>query len=427
MNLVLSKKCNLAQKQFVRVIYSFLVQLAWFYLRLIAKFNQKIKLFVNGRKQTFSILENALSLADQTIWMHVASLGEYEQGLPLLEKLKAKYPNHKLLLTFFSPSGYEVKKGKTPADVVVYLPMDTLKNAKGFLDMAKPKFAIFIKYDIWPNYLHELQKRGISTLLVSGVFSKKQVYFKWYGGFMRKSLHTFSHFFVQEDHSKELLKSIGLQNVTVSGDTRFDRVNAILERDNTLDFMEGFKGDSLCFVAGSTWPEDERILVKYINGSTTGIKFVLAPHNIKTAHIENLKTSIDQKVLCYSELTTHTIAHVDVLIVDTIGLLTKIYSYADLTYVGGGFATGLHNTLEPAVFGVPVIFGPKYHNFKEAADLVNLKGGLSVKDQNEFDTTMERLLNDPELAIQIGNGNIQYIQRKIGATNTIMQYIGNLI
>lgn len=427
MNLVLSKKCNLAQKQFVRVIYSFLVQLAWFHLRLIAKFNHKIKLFVNGRKRTFPVLENALAPSDKTIWMHVASLGEYEQGLPLLEKLKAKYPNHKLLLTFFSPSGYQVKKGKTPADVVVYLPMDTLKNAKVFLDMVNPRFAIFIKYEIWPNYLHELQKRGTATLLVSGIFSKKQVYFKWFGSFMRKSLRTFSHFFVQEGHSKELLKSIGFQNVTVSGDTRFDRVNAILERDNTLDFMEGFKGDSLCFVAGSTWPEDERILVKYINSSTKGIKFVLAPHNIKTAHIENLKTSIDQKVLCYSELTANTIADIDVLIVDTIGLLTKIYSYADFTYVGGGFATGLHNTLEPAVFGVPVIFGPKYHNFNEAVDLVNLKGGLSVKDQNEFDTTMERLLSDPDLAIRTGNGNIQYIQRKIGATQTVMQYIGNLI
>jgi len=411
----------------VRAIYSVLVQLAWYHLRLIAKFNPKINLFVEGRKRTFSLLENAFTTSDKVIWMHVASLGEYEQGLPVLQQLKEKYPKHKVLLTFFSPSGFEVKKDTTLADLVVYLPMDTQKNAKRFIGIVNPSIAIFIKYEIWPNYLHELRKSVIPTILVSGIFSKRQVYFKWYGGFMRKSLKAFSHFFVQEQNSKELLRSLDFQNCTISGDTRFDRVSEILQRNNTLDFMEMFKGGDKCFVAGSTWPEDEKILLDFVNQSGEDIKFVIAPHNIKSAHIEALQASISKKTSLYSEMNTETIADSKVLIVDTIGLLTKIYAYADFAYVGGGFATGLHNTLEAAVFGIPVIIGPEYQPFNEAVELVQKKGLLVIKNKVEFYEIMQRLLANPEFAAQTGVNNTAYIEENTGATATVIQFIQTLL
>jgi 3-deoxy-D-manno-octulosonic-acid transferase len=390
-------------------------------------FNRKISLFVEGRKKTYSLLENAFTASDKVIWMHVASLGEYEQGLPVLQQLKEKYPKYNILLTFFSPSGFEVKKDKTPADLVVYLPMDTKRNAKRFLDAVNPNIAIFIKYEIWPNYLRDLEKRNIPTVLVSGIFSKRQVFFKWYGGFMRKSLKAFSHFFVQEPNSYNLLNSIGFQNISISGDTRFDRVSEILEQNNTLDFMESFKGSNTCFVAGSTWPEDERILLDFINQSDGHLKFVIAPHNIKSGHIEALQSSITRKTSLYSEIDSKTVAKSEVLIINSIGLLTKIYSYADFAYVGGGFATGLHNTLEPAVFGIPVLIGPKYHQFNEAVEMVNRKGLLVVKNQEGFKATMQRLLYQPDFADQTGNNNSIYIQENVGATKTVIQHLETLL
>ncbi len=427
MNSVFTKKCNLAQKQSVRVIYSFLVQFGWYCLRLVAKFNQKIRLFVDGRKKTFALLDNAFKTSDKVLWMHVASLGEYEQGLPLLRQLKSEYPEHKILLTFFSPSGYEVKKDKTPADLVAYLPMDTRKNARKFLEMVNPTIAIFIKYEIWPNYLLELKNRNIATLLVSGIFSKRQAFFKWYGGFMRKSLRAFTQFFVQEQNSKELLNSIGFQNVAISGDTRFDRVAEILNQDNSLDFMEEFKGNKKCFVAGSSWPDDENIFIDFINQSDEKIKFVIAPHNIKSVHVQALKSSIAKKTSLYSEINPDTIMESEVLIIDTIGLLTKIYSYADFAYVGGGFATGLHNTLEPAVFGIPVIIGPKYHKFNEAVEMVEKGGLLIVKTKNEFQKVMQHLLNEPDFERKTGESNSLYIEENTGATSTVMQFLKPLL
>ena len=427
MNTIFPKKCNLAQKQFVRVIYSFLVQLTWYLLRFIAKFNAKIKLFVQGRKRTFPILKKDLVPGPEVIWMHVASLGEYEQGLPLLEALKRDHPQYKIVLSFFSPSGYEVKKDKTPADVVVYLPLDTQKNAVLFLDRVSPKMAIFIKYEIWPNYLHELKKRKITTVLVSGIFSKRQSYFKWYGNFMKNALSSFSHFFVQEENSRKLLHSIGFENVSIGGDTRFDRVSEIRTQPNTLNFMEGFKGSSKCLVAGSTWPEDEAVLLDFINASDTKLKIVLAPHNIKAKHVLELKSSITKKVMLYSEWEDEVGTSAEVLIVDTIGLLTKIYSYADFAYVGGGFATGLHNTLEPAVFGIPVLIGPNYTGFNEAEELVNERGVLPVKNKKAFEMTIKQLVEDVDFAKQTGQNNDEYIQQKIGATKKVMDYLKPLL
>jgi len=411
----------------VRAIYSFLVHIAWFHLKLLAYLKPKIKLFVEGRKSVFSILEHSIADTDLIIWMHVASLGEYEQGLPILQKLKTNYPKHKLLLTFFSPSGYEIKKNTEAADIITYLPLDTIANAEKFIQLANPTLAIFIKYEIWPNYLNALQKKNIPTFLVSALFSKKQSYFKWYGGFMRKSLKTFHHFFIQDKNSKELLKTIGFTNTTVSGDTRFDRVSKILERDNTLSFMTNFKKDIFCFVAGSSWPDDEKMIIEYINKANRSIKYVIAPHNIKTEHIKNLKTNIAKKTLLYSEIAHKNAKDYEVLIIDTIGLLTKIYSYADIAYVGGGFKTGLHNTLEPAVFGIPILIGPNYKDFKEAEDLVEKGGAIVIQNKNEFSNVFEKFLNDKMKVKQTGQINAQYVNSRTGATNKFINYLKQIL
>ncbi|MCL6267236.1 3-deoxy-D-manno-octulosonic acid transferase [Flagellimonas myxillae] len=384
-------------------------------------------LFVKGRKRTKEFLKSANVGEAPWVWMHVASLGEFEQGLPILERIRSEYPSHKVVLTFFSPSGYEVKKDTKVADQVLYLPMDTRGNAKLFLNTFNPVLAIFVKYEIWPNYLMQLKQRKIPTLLVSAIFSKRQVYFKPWGGFMRKNLRAFSHFFVQEEQSKLLLESVGHENVTVGGDTRFDRVSEILKRNNQLDFMERFKNGNFCFVAGSTWPEDEAILVDYINKAPKDLKFVLAPHTIKPVKIEKIKSSISKSTLRYSEMGNQDISNYQVLIVDTIGLLTKIYSYADVAYVGGAFATGLHNTLEPAVFGIPVIIGPEFEGFKEAENLVHLNGIQVVHNSEDFNALMHRFVSENTFRKAIGKINSDYIQQNVGATESVLDYVRTIL
>lgn len=386
-----------------------------------------MKLFVNGRKDTFAILSKSISKEDQVIWMHAASLGEFEQGLPIIEKLKIDFPSYKILVTFFSPSGYEVKKNTSAANVVTYLPIDTLQNAKQFIALTNPKLAIFVKYEIWPNYLKILKEKEIPTVLVSAIFKKEQVYFKGYGSYMRKALKTFTHIFVQNEGSEKLLASIQIKNTTVCGDTRLDRVSEILERDNSLSFMNNFKNGRPCFVAGSTWPEDEAILIDYINNSPRNLKYVIAPHTIKSEKILGLAGSILKKTALLSKIDAITINDYEVLIIDNIGMLTKIYSYADIAYVGGGFATGLHNTLEPAVFGIPVIIGPNYKGFKEAEDLVHEKGILPIADNWGFSELMKKLLAQPELINQTGEINAFYISKNKGASIQIIAYLRTLL
>lgn len=386
-----------------------------------------MKLFVNGRKDTFAILSKSISKEDHVIWMHAASLGEFEQGLPIIEKLKIDFPSYKILVTFFSPSGYEVKKNTSAADVVTYLPIDTLQNAKQFIALTNPKLAIFVKYEIWPNYLKILKEKEIPTVLVSAIFKKEQVYFKGYGSYMRKALKTFTHIFVQNEGSEKLLASIQIKNTTVCGDTRLDRVSEILERDNSLTFMNNFKNGRPCFVAGSTWPEDEAILIDYINNSPRNLKYVIAPHTIKSEKILGLAGAILKKTALLSKIDENTINDYEVLIIDNIGMLTKIYSYADIAYVGGGFATGLHNTLEPAIFGIPVIIGPNYKGFKEAEDLVHEKGILPITDTWGFSELMKKLLAQPELIKQIGDINAFYISKNKGASIQIIAYLRTLL
>lgn len=387
---------------------------------MLALVNPKLSLFVNGRKETFNLIKDTISKTDKVIWIHAASLGEYEQGLPVMEKLKLLYPNHKFLLTFFSPSGYEVKKNSKVADVICYLPLDTKKNVHKFLEAAHPDLAIFIKYEIWPNYLAALNSVNTPTFLISALFKNNQNFFKWYGSFMRKALTNFSHFFVQNEKSKELLNSIDFKNVTVAGDTRFDRVTEILDRNNSLEFMVYFKQNQFCFVLGSTWPEDEKLIVEYINNTSLPIKLVIAPHTIKNKHVEEIIEAIKKPVARFSELENIAIEDYEVLIIDTIGILTKIYSYADLAYVGGGFVTGLHNTLEPAVFGIPVIIGPNFNGFAEAEELVQLGGVNSIKDSSQFNNLVNTYSENNKYRLKIGQINANYIQEKAGATKRIV-------
>jgi len=405
-------------------LYNFIVQTASILLKIVAFFSPKIKLFLDGRKPVFQILQSKISPNDKTIWFHAASLGEYEQGLPVIEKIKEKFSNHKIIVTFFSPSGYEVRKNNTVSDLTIYLPLDTQKNAKDFLSLVHPEMVFFIKYEYWPNYLNELRKLGTPTYLISGIFRKNQLFFKWYGGFYRKALDTFTYFFVQNESSKKLLLELGKTNVAVSGDTRFDRVASILEKDNSLDFIESFINDTLTVVVGSSWPKDENILVDYINQTSEKVKFIIAPHNIKAEQIQELKNSITKKVVLFSEKETKNLADFDVFIIDTIGILTKIYSYADIAYVGGGFGNpGVHNILEPATFGVPIVIGPNFSHFAEATALVNIGGCISIKNKIELADTFSNLISNDDVRHEKGHICTTFVQMNKGATAIIMKNI----
>jgi 3-deoxy-D-manno-octulosonic-acid transferase len=410
------------------IIYQLVVRFTAQFLRLIALFNPKIKLFVEGRKVVFHQLQEAITNSDKTIWFHAASLGEFEQGLPIMEAIKKKYPSHKIVVSFFSPSGYEVKKSNTIADVTVYLPLDTKRNAHNFIKAVHPDLVFFIKYEFWPNYLNELQQLQIKTFLVSGIFRKNQAFFKWYGGFYRKALEAFSYFFVQNESSKILIQRLGYQNVMISG----DRVMNILERDNSLDFMDEFcTTNSKIIVIGSSWPKDEEMLLNYINTSAENIKFVIAPHNIKADQIKNLKSQIRKKTILFSEkeellkqVQQDKVEDFQVFIIDTIGILTKIYSYADIAYVGGGFGNpGVHNILEPATFGIPIIIGPNYSHFAEATALVNLGGCISIKNQNQLKEIIDELLQNEDERLEKGHICRTFVQMNAGATEKISNQI----
>lgn len=404
--------------------YTILTHIASLILKLLALFSPKLKLFVEGRKDVFPTLKSKINPSDKVIWVHAASLGEYEQGIPVMEALKKEFPEHKLVVSFFSPSGYEVRKNNTLADATVYLPLDTQSNAKEFIKTIHPELVIFIKYEFWPNYLNELKRLNIPTYLVSGIFREKQAFFKWYGGFYREALKTFNHFFVQNDSSKKLIQSIGFNNVTISGDTRFDRVVDILNRDNSLDFIENFKNNQTTIVIGSSWPKDEELLVNYINQSSNEVKFIIAPHNIKEEQISSLTSSIKKKTVLFSEKENKNLGEFQVFIIDTIGILTKIYSYADIAYVGGGFGNpGVHNILEPATFGVPIVIGPNYSHFAEATALVHQEGCISIKTNDELKLAFDSLLYNSDERLEKGHICKTFVQINKGATKKIITHI----
>ncbi|MFP9112401.1 3-deoxy-D-manno-octulosonic acid transferase [Flavobacterium sp. RHBU_3] len=382
-----------------------------------------MKLFVQGRKTVFATLREKIQPSDKVIWFHSASLGEYEQALPIMEQVRVQFPKHKILLTFFSPSGYEIRKNTPAADVVVYLPMDTLGNARRFMQLAHPDMAFFIKYEFWPNYLFELHNVNVPTYLISGLFRPNQVFFKWYGGFYRKAFKAFNHFFVQYERSKELLQSIGFTNSSVSGDTRYDRVSRILEQDNHLPFIEEFKNNKLTYVFGSSWPADEEKFFDFINTSTD-IKFIIAPHTFGESHMQSLKDNITKPLVFFTEKEGKNLAEYNVLVINTIGLLGKTYSYADAAYVGGGFGTaGLHNILEPAAFGIPIIIGPIHDKFPEAISLTKEGGCLVINNKEEAETLLQKLADDPDYRKETGDKAGNFVKKNRGAINHIMGYI----
>lgn len=404
-------------------IYNVLVKLSGVVLKSAGKFSPKLKDFTKGRKDLFSKLEQNIDPDAEYIWIHAASLGEFEMAVPVLKMLKDKYPSSKTLVSFFSPSGYKNKKKHPLVDQFTYLPMDTKENAQRFLEIIRPKMVFFIKYDFWPNFLNELKTRQIRTFLVSGVFRKDQAFFKPYGNWMRKSLQAFEHFFVQNRESRELLGTIGFDNVTVSGDTRFDRVAAQLEADNRIDFIEDFKQDKLLVVCGSTWPEDEDLMIKFINGSVN-IKFVIAPHEIKAEKVEKLRSKLKIPTVKFTEKDRVELKDLSVLILDTIGLLGRAYSYADIAYVGGAAgSTGLHNILEPATFGIPIIIGENYSKFPEAEKLRQLAGLYSVKNSDEFSAILTKFYTNTEFRHKTGMIAGHFINSNTGAIRLLQEYL----
>ncbi|WP_298555923.1 glycosyltransferase N-terminal domain-containing protein [uncultured Algibacter sp.] len=406
-------------------IYNIGIYLTSFALKFGALFNIKLKKGVQGRKYTFQLLQNKLNVGDKTIWFHCASLGEFEQGLPVFTKLRDHYKNHKIILSFFSPSGYEIKKNTPIADVVIYLPLDTRNNAKRFLDIVNPQLTIFVKYDIWPNFLNELKLRKLRAILISASFRKNQSYFKFYGKQLKQALFAFEHIFTQNETSKTLLQSLNYNSVTVSGDTRFDRVHNQLKNNNNLDFIEKFKNKNLCIVAGSTWPQGETLLINYINSEAPrNVKFIIVPHDIKPHRIKQIQDKITSKSILFSKKNDTVLTEFKVFIIDTIGLLSKIYSYADIAYVGGALGnTGLHNTLEPAVFSIPIIIGNNHGKFPEAQALINNGGMFSISNQKEFNSILNELIHNSKKRLASGINNRVYIDKNKGAVIQILDYL----
>jgi 3-deoxy-D-manno-octulosonic-acid transferase len=394
-------------------------------IRIAALFNPKAKLWVNGRKNILQQIEEAVSgKNEKRIWIHCSSLGEFEQGRPVIEAIKKDYPEHKIVLTFFSPSGYEIRKDYEHADYVFYLPMDGSGNAKRFIQLINPTLAIFVKYEFWYHYLNQLKKKNIPTILISAAFRPTQVFFKPHGGLFRKILHCFDYLFVQDDMSVKLLGELGLkENVIVSGDTRYDRVAEIAKQAQTFPLIEHFKGEHKLIIAGSTWPDDEKLLRECVHTLPEGWKLVLAPHEIDNKHIEQLQNLFRNTCVLYSELTLKGHDY-PVLIIDNIGMLSSLYRYGDIAYIGGGFQPGgIHNILEPAVFGLPIIFGPVYQKFVEANLMVSHQYAFPVTNISELNGWIEQLTFDSHQLPTLQNAIKSYMQQHAGATVKIMRII----
>jgi 3-deoxy-D-manno-octulosonic-acid transferase len=393
-------------------------------VRLAARFNPKAQKMVVGQRQTWDILKQKIDPQAKYIWFHAASLGEFEQGRPLMERIRKEQPQYKILLTFFSPSGYEVRKNYDGADVICYLPFDQKHNAKRFLEAVPLEKVIFIKYEFWGNYLSQLAKRHIPTYLISAIFRPNQLFFRWYGGFYRRLLRYFTHLFVQDEASRELLATLSVQNVTVTGDTRFDRVYDIYEQRKTLPLIEQFleKGDDLVLVAGSTWAKDEEHLIPYFNQQER-LKLIIAPHEIHESHIQEILARLERPAVRYSQATEDTVKNADCLIIDNFGLLSSLYRYGDLAYIGGGFGVGIHNTLEAAVYGIPVLFGPNYQRFKEACDLIAVGGGIAVASGEELTGRLNELIAYTDLRKETGEKAGKVVEENRGATKKIIQQL----
>ncbi len=410
------------------ILYTFLIWIAQLLYRIVAFFHPKARLFVSGRANLFKRLNLALSENKNTIiWIHCASLGEFEQGRPIIESFKKQDPSIKILLTFFSPSGYEVRKNYALADYIFYLPWDTAQNAKRFIQITKPSLAIFIKYEFWYNYTYQLKKKNIPIISASSIFRPDQMFFKWYGLFFRNMLKQFTHFFVQNTQSSELLKNIGITQTTVAGDTRFDRVFEIAQHAAELEIVKKFKSHENIFVVGSLWPEDLEVLAPFINEHRQSLKFILAPHEISEPFITQIEQSMSAKTVRYSRATEN-IENYSVLIIDNIGMLSKLYRYGEFAYIGGAFGKGLHNILEAACYGVPIFFGNKnYQKFLEAKDLVIRGGAFAVENHTDLKKNFELLNNNPEnfsLACEVTRS---YVKENLGATSKIISFCKTIL
>lgn len=386
---------------------------------ILSVFNKKVRKMRRGEHATFKVLRDNVDTTARYIWFHAASLGEFEQGRVLMERLRAKHPECKILLTFFSPSGYEVRKDYNGADIVCYLPLDTVANARRFLRAVRPVMAFFIKYEFWYNYLHILKHRNIPVYSVSSIFRPSQMFFKWYGKPYANVLKCFTHFFVQNDQSKQLLGTIGINKVTVVGDTRFDRVLQIKENAAGLPVIEAFKGGHKLFVAGSSWVPDEEILIKYFNEHTDW-RLIIAPHVIGEERTRQILSRLKRSTVTYSKATIGDVSMAGCLIMDCFGLLSRTYKYADVAYIGGGFGVGIHNVVEAAVWGVPVIFGPNNQRFQEAQDLLACGGGVEISDYATFETAMDGLIADDNLRQSRGAKTGEYVKGRAGAVSRIL-------
>ncbi len=414
----------------MNLLYNAAIGLYSFGARLVSYRNAKARKMIEGQKKTMDYLRQVIAKDSRYVWIHVASLGEFEQARPLIEKIKKECPKEKLLLTFFSPSGYEVRKNYTEVDAVCYLPFDFKRNAKRLLDIVNPKMAIFVKYEFWGNYLQELHRRQIPTYLISAIFRPKQSFFQWWGGMFRQMLACYTHLYVQDDASKRLLASIGVDNVTVAGDTRFDRVTQIMGSTVNLPMIDLFKyKTAMTLIVGSSWEADEDIYVSWLNSRGNRVKAIIAPHEFDAERLRQLKQRIPGSMLWSEFQDVYGSSSVDgcdlanpdsvkCLIIDCFGLLASLYRYGDVAYVGGGFGAGIHNINEAAVYGMPVIFGPKYQKFKEAHDLMEVGGAFTVSCREEFEAVMSRLESDGELK-KWGDKAGSYIERNLGATDKI--------
>ncbi len=375
-----------------------------------------------GERRAFKVLREQVDPSAKYVWFHAASLGEFEQGRPLMEHLRKSHPEYKILLTFFSPSGYEVRKNYEGADIICYLPLDTPTNALRFLRAIRPCMAFFIKYEFWYNYLHILKHRGVPVYSVSSIFRPDQIFFRPYGRQYARVLKCFTRFFVQNEESRQLLAKIGITSVEITGDTRFDRVLQIAEQAKRLPLVEAFKQQNKVFVAGSSWQPDEDLFIKFFNEHKEW-KLIIAPHVISEEHIQQILSKLDRKTVRYTQASEENVAEAECLIIDCYGLLSSIYHYGEVAYVGGGFGVGIHNVLEAAVWNVPVLFGPNNKRFQEARDLLASKGGFEVCDEEQFNRLMNRMMTDDEFLSRSGAAAGAYVKQCTGAVERILEEV----
>jgi 3-deoxy-D-manno-octulosonic-acid transferase len=406
----------------MKTIYTVLIVIYSFIVFVSSLFSSKARKWVSGRRGWRRKIRTFSGEGSKVLWIHCASLGEFEQGRPVIEKIRKEKPGWKIVLTFFSPSGYEVRKDYPNADIVIYMPADIPSNARYFLDKTRPDMALIVKYEFWYNYLNELKKRDIPVFLVSGIFRPSQYFFRWYGRFARVMFSAFNHIFVQDEQSGTLLSRIGIERYTVTGDTRFDRVSQIAAAAKDLPVIETFRGKEMLFVAGSSWETDEDIIIRYINEKPDSMKWLIAPHEISAAHLSRIERKLSVSCVRYS-LFNETMKDCRVMIIDNIGMLSSVYRYAGIAAIGGGFGKGIHNILEAACWGIPVLFGPNHGRFREAGDLISRGGACSFNNYETFSAAVEKYSADKAVIERAGEACASYISENKGATDKVFKTI----